>query len=123
MKYEAKNDKNLIDLSELTKDELISKVLLLNNKTAELEKQIYWMNELMISANRKIYGSSSEKTAVPEQISFFNEAEAESDPMIPELQIEEITYSRRKKKGKRETDLAALPLTTIEYELDPSEST
>jgi transposase len=52
------------------------------------------------------------------QLSLFGEAEV-SPP--PEPETEEITYKRRKQKGKREADLSALPQERIEYELDESE--
>ena len=121
MKYEQKPDKNSIDLNELSKEELIHKLLVSDKKIDELEKQINWMNEQLILSKKKIFGTSSEKTQSPNQMSFFNEAESDSDPKIPEPQIEEVTYRRRKKKGKREADLEALPLEVITYELPLSE--
>ncbi|MHB1483648.1 MAG: IS66 family transposase [Saccharofermentanales bacterium] len=117
MKNEQKTDKNITDLNELSKEELIEKIPNLSDKNIELENQINWMNEQLILSKRKIFGPSSEKTNNPEQISLFNEAEAESDPKSPEPKIEEITYRRRKKKGKREADLSTLQLEVVQYEL------
>ena len=39
----------------------------------------------------------------------------------PEPTMEEITYKRRKRQGKREEDLKDLPVETIEYRLSPEE--
>jgi transposase len=51
----------------------------------------------------------------------FNEAEAQSKPEAPEPTVEEITYRRKKKQGKREAQLKDLPVETIEYRLPPEE--
>ena len=56
-----------------------------------------------------------------EQTQLFNEAEAEAKPSLPEPTLEEITYKRRKTKGKREEQLKDLPVETIEYRLPPAE--
>ena len=56
-----------------------------------------------------------------EQDRLFNEAEAEAKPSLPEPTMEEITYKRRKTKGKREEQLKDLPVETIEYRLSPEE--
>jgi hypothetical protein len=37
-----------------------------------------------------------------------------------EAETEEITYKRKKQKGKREADLSGLPVERIEYERDAS---
>ena len=121
MKNNQPIGKNPNNLNELSKDELIEKLLASDKKIDLLEKQINWMNEQLILSKRKLFGTSNEKTETPEQISLFNEAESCSDPKIPEPQIEEITYRRRKSKGKRETDLSSLPVETVQYELPEAE--
>ncbi len=82
--------------------------------------KIQWFYEQIRDNNRRLYGQSSEQVA-PEQLNFFNEAEAISNEKLKEPEIEEITYRRKKKKGKREIDLSALPEEVIVYELDESE--
>jgi transposase len=52
------------------------------------------------------------------QLSLFGEAEAAPPP---EPETEEITYRRKKQKGKREADLSNLPVERVEHELGESE--
>lgn len=58
----------------------------------------------------------------PDQLTLFNEAEAEANPKEPEPTVETVTVERRKKtSGARETKLAGLPLETVTYTLDEAE--
>ena len=57
-----------------------------------------------------------------EQMTLFNEFEAivdgtEYEKQDPEEETEEITYTRKKVKGKRETDLSALPKIEVRHEI------
>ncbi len=73
-------------------------------------------------AQRHRFGASSEQS--PEQLRFeniFNEAEDLSDMSLPEPVIEEITYKRKKRVGKRKEDLKGLPVHRVDYELPESE--
>ena len=86
---------------------------------AELKTLLEWYKSQLLSAKRNRFGSSSEKTdAGFGQTSLFGEEEAASPP---ESETEEITYRRKKQKGKREADLSGLPTERIEYELAESE--
>lgn len=90
-------------------------------RIAELEALVkYYEEQLRLSKHRQ-FGASSEKGEVPEQLGLFDEAETTADPKQPEPELEEITYSRRKRVGKREDDLSALPVEVIEYALPESE--
>jgi transposase len=51
----------------------------------------------------------------------FNEAEEQAEPLLPEPAIEEITYKRKKRVGKRKDDLSGLPVERVDYELSESE--
>jgi len=51
----------------------------------------------------------------------FNEAEAFASPVLPDPETEVISYKRRKSAGKREQQLADLPIEEIEYELTEEE--
>jgi transposase len=53
------------------------------------------------------------------QLSIFQEEEEVASPPAPET--EEISYTRKKSKGKREADLSMLPVERIEYELSEPE--
>jgi transposase len=86
---------------------------------AELRTLLEWYKSQLLSAKRYRFGSSSEKTdADSVQFSLFDETEI-APPPAPET--EEITYRRKKQKGKREADLSGLPTERVEYELGESE--
>jgi len=70
--------------------------------------------------NRKLFAPSSEKSD-GEQLQLFNEAESTADSSVPEPEIEEISYKRKKQKGKREADLSKLETVRIDYELEEDE--
>ncbi len=75
----------------------------------------------LLQAKRRQFGSSSEKSGADScQLNLFGEAEAAT---APEIEVEEIHYQRKKRKGKREEDLSGLPVERIDYELSESERT
>jgi transposase len=91
----------------------------MQTEIAELRTLLEWYKSQLLSAKRHRFGSSSEKTdADLRQIGMFGDAEAAAPP---ESDTEEITYKRKKQKGKRDADLADLPVERIEYELDEPE--
>lgn len=65
-----------------------------------------WMMEQMKLSKHKKFGASSEKSEY-DQLSFFNEAETEVNPSIPEPKFEEIevNYKRKKQVGKKKLNL------------------
>lgn len=65
-----------------------------------------WALEQLKLSKKKIYGASAEKIAADYgQISFFNEAEAERTPMLPEPKIEDIVKKSVKKNKRKRTDI------------------
>ena len=94
-------------------------------QTELIEKQtalIKHYEEQFALAQRRQFGSSSERS--PYQLkfeNFFNEAEDQADPSLPEPTLEEITYKRKKRTGKRKEDLSGLPVERIDYELPEDE--
>jgi len=76
----------------------------LEEKIELLEKENKTLHETVEYLTRKLFGRSTEKTsALLGQYSFFDEAENEADPAVPEPTLEEIeTYRRKKFKGQRE---------------------
>jgi len=90
-------------------------------KIAELEALVKYYEEQLRLASHRQFGTSSEKGELPEQLGLFDEAENTADTNVTEPDIEEITYKRRKRVGKREEDLSGLPVETIEYSLPESE--
>jgi len=102
--------------------DLQKKQQLLEEKNKELEFINALLSDRLSIAQRKRFGSSSEKYSDGyEQLSLFNEAEKAADPDAAEPAMEEVCpkpYKRKKKKGKKEQDLSAYPVTeTIHYTL------
>ena len=95
---------------------------LLNAEIKQLTIDYNWALEQLKLSKKKIYGASAEKIAADYgQISFFNEAEAERTPMLPEPKVEDVIRKSHKKK-KRGTKEIYKNLEVVEhtYEL-PSE--
>jgi transposase len=95
-------------------------VPVLEKENAELKALIaYYEGKLRLAAARR-FGASSEKTHDPMQLSLdgFNEVEAIAEVTLPEPELEEITYKRKKQKGKRAEDLSGLEVEIIEHDLD-----
>jgi len=88
---------------------------------SELEALVkYYEEQLRLSKHRQ-FGASSEKTVCPEQMNIFNEVENTADPGVAEPTLEEVTYKRRKRVGKREDDLSGLPVEVVEHTLSEYE--
>lgn len=85
----------------------------LENRIIELEHENKRLHDTVDYLTRKLYGRSSEKTSnllIKEQMSLFDEAEAETDPNAPEPDLKEVQGYRRKKfKGQREELLKDIP--------------
>jgi len=86
-------------------------------RIAELEVLVkYYEEQLRLSKHRQ-FASSSEKGEVFDQLGLFDEAENTADLNQSEPALEQVAYTRRKQKGKREEDLSGLPLEVIEHDL------
>ena len=107
-----------MNLRNLSQEELIKIIDEKNKKIDALTEQLNWYSQQVKLQQKKLYGSSSEKTAIPEQISLFDEIEVESTPIKPEPELEEITYKRRRKSRQRGIDISSLPVTTRIYDLE-----
>ena len=76
------------------------------DEIAFLHRQIDWLTQQLRLVRGQRFGASSEQTqALLEQVSLFQEAESESCAKMPEPELEQVTYKRRKQKGKRELDI------------------
>ena len=124
------------DLTEYSKETIISMYISLQEITESLRKTSEMQQEQMVALNKKIdllieqvalgnqrlYGRSSEKLPIEGQMELcFNEAEVtidDADEVIEPL-FEEVYISKRKKaKGKRDADLKDLPVRVIYHEMD-----
>ncbi len=90
-------------------------------RIAELEALVKWYEEQVKLAKKRQFGASSEKTDA-EQLGMFDEAENTADAEAEEeVTLEDVTYTRKKRVGKRADDLSKLPMETVEHELSESE--
>jgi len=112
----------MVLLDEKTHQELIDTARLLNEKVIELEAKVAWFEEQLRLAKQRQFGQSSEQTAAAQTPNLFNEGEVVADPALPDPPVEVVTYNRRSRtKGKREAQLAELPVEEIEYRVAESE--
>ena len=125
-------------LNKLDKELLIQLFLGLQDQMEELTKQTQALNDKMqlmmeqlVLSKKSRFGRSSEKMAEPGQIRFmevdgeivfFNEAEAVCGLDAPEPDSLEPQQPKKKKQaGKREEDLAGLPVRRIDHYLSEKE--
>jgi len=88
------------------------------NEIFELRKLNEWYAEQFKIAQHLRFGASSEKSILPDQMTLFNETEVCADDNAPEPTLEEsITYTRKKRIGKRDELYAGLPTKQIIHEL------
>ena len=113
----------MVSIVEKSREELIETTQKLVEENVQLKAKVAWFEEQLRLAQHRRFGSSSEQTPPPEQQALlFNEAEACELPGLPEPTLETITYNRRKKaKGRREAQLADLPVEEIEYRIPEDE--
>lgn len=114
-----------MNLRNLSQEELIKKINMLeerikrqDNEINVLSEQLNWYSQQIRLQQKKLFGSSSEKTVLPDQISLFDEIEIESTPIKAEPKLEEVTYKRKKKNNKRGIDISSLPAVTKIYDLE-----
>ena len=82
-----------------------------------LQRQVDWLSQQLRLTQGQRFGASSEQTQVlSEQFSLFNEAETVASPEAAEPDLDQITYKRKKRKGKRETDFSGLSTEQVIHE-------
>ena len=108
----------MVQLEDKTYREIVKARQAQTEKILLLEAEVAWYKEQLGLAKKRLYGPSSEKTPVGQEAMLFNEAEACASDTLPDPETETITYNRRKKvAGKREAQVADLPVEDIFYEL------
>lgn len=96
-------------------EELLAK----DKEIANLKNELAYLKGQILNKNRKLFGPSTEQTSAM-QVSFFDEAEINSNLKEIEPTIEEITYKRTKTSvntGKKD-NLANLEKVIVEHKLD-----
>lgn len=90
-------------------------------RIAELEVLVKFYEEQFRLSKHRQFGPSSEKGGHSDQLSLFDEAENAANLQMPEPELEDIAYTRRKRIGKRKDDLSMLPVETVDYKLPAEE--
>ncbi len=103
-------------LNSLSKEELIEKIL-------KQQTEYNVLLERLTAFNANTFGRKSEQMEYDGQESFFNEVEAACEEVTEEPDLEQITYKRKKRAGKREQDLSSFPTTVVNHELSEEELT
>lgn len=124
-RVEKQNEKLTENKKQLSKENknLTEENKQLLSEIKQLTIDYNWALEQLKLSKKKIYGASAEKIAADYgQISFFNEAEAERTPMLPEPKIEDVVRKLNKKK-KRSAKEIYKNLEVVEkiYELPKEE--
>ena len=119
---------NMIEVLKIMQEQSRKKeneIQLLKDRQKELEFMNAMLADRLALAQRKQFGSSSEKYAEGyEQMDLFNEAEVNAEINEPESGDEIIiaAHKRKKRVGKKEEDLSSFEVTeTIEYKLTGEE--
>lgn len=87
---------------------------------AKMELLVKYYENQLLMAKRRQFGASSERSDIDiRQLNLFPEPEKVDLPVLDET--EEIKYTRKKRKGKREEDLSGLPVERIDYKLEGDE--
>ncbi len=114
-----------LEVSRMSRSELEQQVMLLTTTLEESMMKLSWYEEQLRRATDEKFGPSSEKSVDAAQISFFNEAEAEStlagvEPTLEEIQ-EEKEDRKKKPVGKKEKMTRDLPTVVLNYTLSEGE--
>lgn len=98
------------ELNNCSREELITMVLMMQGQLETLNDNVEKLIEQLRISNSRRFGKSTETLqSINEQISFFNEAEANCDQKAAEPEIEEVVVRKKKKKGQRNLDLKDFP--------------
>lgn len=122
MKSNIKNAENQERISLIT--DLTAQVKSLVEQVHSLTDENKYLAEQNALLRQWLFGRKSEQKIVVAddvQLRLFNEAETECDETVSETEIEQITYKRKKSKGKREMDFSGLPTEQIVHELPENE--
>ncbi len=114
-------------------EKLTKEIATLTEKITSMDQKMQNLLEQIMLSNKYRFGRRSEKledvnqmcfTEVDGNIVFFNEAEAEADLSAEEDEAEITSPARGKKRsGKREEDLAGLPVERVDHYLSDEELT
>ena len=113
-------------LQSIEQSELVEMYLSQQEELQRLQKITDLLSEEVKNLKAVRFGRSTEKDLTGDQLFIaeaFNEAEALASEETEEPAIEEITYRRRKRSGKKDADLSAYPVEVIAHEIPEDELT
>jgi transposase len=86
---------------------------------AKMEVLIKHYENQILMFKRRQFGTSSERAIIGDQLqlSLFGDADTKDEKSFLEPETEEVSYKRKKRKGKREEDLSGLPVERVDHEL------
>lgn len=106
-----------IQFADMNRQEIEAYALKKSLENEELNLELAYYKELVKSKQIRAFCAQSEKTD-PNQLSLFNEAEAQADETLAEPKAERVCPTRKKKsKGKKDKLTRSLPKQTIVYDL------
>jgi transposase len=106
----------------MTREDLLIENTKLKERLSALETENRFFKEQFLLAQKRLFGSSSEKTSALQIELGFNEAEAVADSSPEVVEPKVVTYTRKPKSvGHREEVLENLPTEVIEYRLAEEE--
>lgn len=113
----------VVEILEKRITELKTKNIELESRNIQLEAELKWLKDQFKLAQKRQFGSSSEKSSALLQIEMlFNEVEATADASVAEPEPQTITYTRKPKSvGHKQEVIADLPIEVIEYKLPEDE--
>lgn len=111
-----------VDFTGMTRQEVEEYALKAAEQSVLNEAEAdHWRELYQREVNRK-YGRSRDTADIDyAQLSFFNEAEAEADPAVPEPTAQEIKGKPKKSRKKKGHQKKALPVHVTEYRLSGDE--
>ena len=118
-----KKERKTIDLSSMDRAELEAFAMEKSTRLIAVEAELETYKELLRKNRANTFGGSSERYISEEQISIFNETEANADPDLAEPGKLDIlpVVKQKKQKGRKKELTAKLPKKTIEYTLTDEE--
>ncbi len=111
----------MVDVADKSREEIIDLAIKQDREIARLQKENDLLREQYRLSQLRKFGASSEKTPAADEPMLFDEAEVLAEPSVDEPVLEQITYKRRKRVGKRDQDFEGLPEEIVSYSLAESE--
>ncbi len=107
-----------MNLRNLSQEELIKKINMLeerikrqDNEINVLSEQLNWYSQQIRLQQKKLFGSSSEKTVLPDQISLFDEIEIESTCTT----CDTTSFGKKAIRNKKLSNALTLKLSIIDW--------